>query len=100
MKIMYHATDYDNVLGIMEEGIKPGADGLVYLCEDALDAMKFPYIRGVKHMVTCKIKLSKREWTRVMETFDHSPAFFQCRAFGYQGVIPPENILEYMEYNL
>jgi RNA:NAD 2'-phosphotransferase (TPT1/KptA family) len=76
---MYHATRYENLESIMTEGIRTGFDGLVYLAETPLDAMKFLLIRLVQHIVVFKVIIPEED---VEETFDHSREFFKCRAFG------------------
>lgn len=81
----YHATAYENLIPIVENGIRKGCDGLVYLCEKEEDALKFLYVRGIKNVVTFKVNIRKPE--NIVETFDHSEAFFKCRCFGYVGDI-------------
>ena len=41
MKKYYHATAYENLPSILENGIMPGFEGIVYLCETATDSLKF-----------------------------------------------------------
>lgn len=91
MKRFYHATIMENLGSIVEEGIKPGCDGLVYLCENAVDAAKFVYVRtlGTHDIVAIEIALDESE---VEETFDHSFEFFKCRAFGYSGTIKTDRM--------
>lgn len=93
--IFYHATSMDNLSSIMENGLKPGSDGLVYLTKDPKEALRFLAIRGAKEALVVKVSLSEE---RVMETFDHSYAFFKCRCFGYEGVIPVSKIKNYLKY--
>lgn len=100
MKKYYHATDFNNLGNIIVNGIQPGPDGLVYMCEGPTDAIKFLYIRGYKHLLVCEIKISKLDEKNIIETFDHSFEFFKCRAFGYRGHIDIDKITNYIEYNL
>ena len=99
MKVMYHATDYDNLYSILENGLKVNSiDGLVYLAETPEDALKFVCLRGYKKIVSFKVKIYKKDEDKLIETFDHSYNFFKCRSFGYMGNIPPEHIEPYMQY--
>ena len=100
MKYYYHATSMNNLISILNNGIKPSTDGLVYICENETDAVKFVAIRGFKEILTCKIKMLKADEEKIQETFDHSEAFFKCRAFGYNGEIPPNKIVDYRKFVL
>ena len=101
MKTYYHATDYNNLISILSNGIKANQyDGLVYLCEKPEDAAKFLVVRGIKHIAVFKVKVYKYDEDKVIETFDHNPMFFKCRAFGYQGDISSDLIKPVMEYDL
>ena len=90
----------ENLIPIMDQGINPGPDGLVYMCEKPEDSVKFLAVRGYRDILVCKIKIFKKDETNIVETFDHSERFFKCRAFGYMGHIKPEMITEYIQYNL
>ena len=100
MKKYYHATDYNNLGNILVNGIHPGPDGLVYMCETETDALKFLYVRGYRELLVCEIKILKKDEINVMETFDHSFNFFKCRAFGYKGHIDTSKITNYVKYDL
>ena len=100
MRYMYHATPLDNLGGILSEGIHPGSDGLVYMCETPEDSLKFLYIRGCRNILVCKIKIYKRDECNISETFDHSERFFKCRAFGYMGHIESDKITSYTKYEI
>lgn len=100
MKVLYHATDYNNLIPILEQGLKPGCDGVVYLAETPEDALKFVYLRGYKSIVTLQVKIHKKDEDKLEETFDHNYNFFKCKAFGYYGNIPPKNIIPLMKYDL
>jgi len=95
-KTYFHATSYDNLIHIMHDGIKAGCDGLVYMCEKEEDAIKFPIIHGVPKIITFKIKI--KEPDKVIETFDHSYAFFKCRCWGFMGDIPADWIEPSKQY--
>lgn len=100
MKVLYHATDYNNLIPILEQGLKPGCDGVVYLAETPEDALKFVCVRGYKSIVTLQVKIYKKDEYKIQETFDHNYNFFKCRAFGYNGTISPNNIIPLMKYDL
>ena len=95
MKQFYHATDYDNIGSIMNQGIlasKP--EGLVYLAETAEDAAKFLLVRGHCKIVSVKVEIPEELEHNISETFDHSYAFFKCRAFAYDGDITPDMLCD------
>lgn len=100
MRYMWHATDYNNLISIMDNGIKPGPDKMVYLCDTEHDAAKFLIVRNCKHILTLRIKIYKKDEAKIHETFDHSERFFKCRAYGYKGEIPAANIVEYRHIQL
>ncbi len=100
MQTFYHGTPYENMLNIMENGIDPGPDGLVYMCEKPEDCAKFLYIRGIRNIAVFKIKIPKKLENNVEETFDHSYDFFKCRAFGYFGHIDNNMIEPCMQYKI
>ena len=81
----YHATSTENMERIAETGIiKKSWDGVVYLCKDPIDACKFLILRGLRKM--CVIETERNE-EDVEESFDHSQAFFRCRAYMHKGDI-------------
>ncbi len=100
MRYMWHATPFENLISIMENGIEPGPDGLVYMCEQQQDAAKFVRIRGCRHILVVKIKILKKDEDKVHETYDHSESFFKCKAFGYKGHIDTSKIVDYRQYKL
>ena len=99
MRTYYHATDYNNLVSILDHGLKASKlDGLVYLAETEEDALKFVVLRRYKKVVTFKIKIYKRDEDKIIETFDHSQRFFKCRSFGYIGNISPDSIIPSKKY--
>lgn len=89
----YHATDVKNIGSIIAEGIKPGYDGVVYLCETPEDSLKFMLVHGYHEAAVFEVELDSSE---VEESFDHSQAFFKCKAYMYPGTIYTiENLLNY-----
>ena len=84
IKTYYHATSFENLDSIFEKGIQTGCDDVVYLCEKPDEAARFVAIRGYKKILVVGVNLKE---DMVEESFDHSQAFFKCRAYMY-----PENI--------
>lgn len=93
----YHATDRKNLGPILIDGIKPGVDGYVYLCKEPIDAVKFVFIRGVQDIIVFEVNLKENE---VEETFDHSEAFFKCKAYGATKTISPTKIKNVYDYSI
>lgn len=89
-KSYYHATPFENLNSILEKGLKKGFDNIIYLTETPEDSLKFLRVRLVTDILVIQIDLEESD---VVETFDHSEAFFKCRAFGYPHDIPPEDLL-------
>lgn len=88
-KTYYHATDEKNMLSILREGIHTGSDGLVYLCTDPNEAVRFTYLHGILDNFVFGVDLEESE---VEESFDHSEAFFKCRAYCISRDILPSEI--------
>lgn len=100
MQYLYHATPYNNLINILNEGIKPSLEGYSYLTEKPEQAVMFLAIRGIKEILVVKIKILKEDEQNIIETFDHSASFFKCRCFGHIGVIKTSRIKEYYKYEL
>lgn len=94
-KTYYHATPFENLESIMDQGIHRGCDGVVYLTEKPEEATRFLVIRGYIDILVCEVQI---EEDMVEETFDHSEAFFKCRAYGYSEDITPDEITNYLKY--
>ena len=88
----YHATNFSNISSIIDEGLVPGADGIIYLADSFVNAVKFVILRGYKRILVCEVELDE---SQVEETFDHSSTFFQCKSYGYDKVIPFFDIVLY-----
>ncbi len=93
----YHATPYENLESILENGIKRGVDGVVYLTEGRDEAMRFLLIRGYRDILTVEVLIDSEN---VDEMFDHNPNFFKCRAFGYKGDIKPDELMNFYRCEL
>ena len=96
-KTYYHATPFSNLDSILKNGIHRSMEGIVYLTTKPEDAVKFVAIRGHREILVCQVALEEE---LVEETFDHSEAFFKCRAYGYAGDIGPYEIEEIMKYEM
>jgi len=96
-KTYYHATPYENLESIMDQGILRGSDGVVYLTERPEDAAKFVAIRGCRKILVLGIEIYE---DMVEESFDHSQAFFRCKAYTYSDDIPADEITEFLKYEL
>ena len=94
-KTYYHATPFENLESIMDQGLHKGCDGVVYLTEKPDEAARFVAIRGCKQILVLGIEL---EEDLVNESFDHSFLFFKCRAFTYSDDIPADEITEFLKY--
>lgn len=92
MKTFYHATSKENLVDILENGLKAGYDGCVYMAEKEDEAVRFLAVRLVPEIVTFKIRIHKKDYDKIQETFDHNQRFFKCRAFGYFGNIEVKDI--------
>ena len=91
----YHATDFKNLVSILDEGLNTGCDGVIYLTKDPKEAIRFVVLRGVKKALVCEVEVDENN---VIETFDHSELFYKCRAYGHKGKITVDQITDYIEY--
>lgn len=96
MKRYYHATPFENFESIARKGIrKSKLEGLVYLTEKPEEAARFLAIRFCREILVCEVEVDEN---LVEETFDHSEAFFKCKAYGYKGNIKPKMIKDFFKY--
>ena len=96
-KKFYHATEHDPgiLANILDKGLLPGCDGIVYLAETKEDALKFVALRFYEETLVIEVELEESE---VEETFDHNYSFFNCRAFGYASIIPGYKMTNFWKY--
>lgn len=94
---LWHATAYDNLASIVENGIFCGCEGLVYACETAEDAAKFVAIRGIKTILCAQFEVDEND---VHESFDHAQAFFKCKAYYVQHNIKSESLVDFRKFEL
>lgn len=98
MRTFYHATSFDNLGSVISTGLElRNIEKLIYLCECPKDCLKFALLHGCKSVLVCKVKVKDED---VIETFDHSAQFFQCRCFASMKPIPLMNIVEFRRYEL
>lgn len=93
----YHATPFNNLNSILEQGLHRSIDGVVYLCEKPEDCLKFAGVHLIQHVLLCEVNIPA-SW--VVETFDHNITFFKCRYYGSTKDIPISRITNYTEYYL
>lgn len=89
VKTFYHCTVEGNLGGILNDGLKPGCDGYVYLASNPIDSAKFILIRGVplEDIVVIGIPRNLLDETKLDISEDHSINFFNCEAYTYKGTI-------------
>lgn len=93
----YHYTLKNNVLGIIKDGLKPGEDGLIYLCENLDDCLKFMRIylklfAGNSSSVEIAIIPVELDPADVEESYDHNAELVGCKAYTYDKAIPANKI--------
>ena len=93
---MYHATDFKNCISITEKGILCGVDHCVYCCDEPEDAAKFALMHAVKHILVIAFEVDIND---VKESFDHSQAFFKCRAYYIEHDIPAKALKGFTLYH-
>lgn len=96
LKTYYHATPLKNMDSIFKLGIQTGRDGFIYLTTEPEDAAKFIAVRSYDDILVVEVMLEEE---LVRESFDHSQAFFKCRAYYIDENIPSEDILDYYIYS-
>lgn len=87
----------NNLGGILDKGITVGVDRVVYLCKTPRDALKFMYLRGIKNVLVCEVKVDDRY---IKESFDHNEDIFKCKAYAYSKDIKVDEIVNYTKYEL
>ncbi len=101
MSKLYHATWKENLLKIYVEGIKPGFDGLTYMCTTANSTLPFLALRAAaegRDVVVIEIDSTMLNSELIEEGFDHNPNFFKdAEVKTYPELIPPEALGVYYE---
>lgn len=93
-QMLYHYTKKENLEAICREGIKPGMDGLVYMCTTVEEVQAFASV----HLLTTppgetipiiQINPNKLDPNKLGLGTDHNPKFFGFDyTIVYQGKIP------------
>lgn len=92
----YHAATPEIMKKIVDSGvIRRSWDGVVYLCDNAVDAVKFVAIRGAKIVQTIEVELDEKA---VEESDDHCEAFFGCKVYIYGNDINLPGTVKIEEY--
>ena len=94
-KIMYHATPYENLISILDNGIRTGIDNVVYLTEKPEDAVKFLAVRLVEKILVCEVLVEESE---LLESYDHNERFFGCKVYMVNHSISSDDITDYLLY--
>ena len=85
----YHATTAAAAESIIADGkIKTGFDGVVYLGDSINNAAKFLLIRFTPGSEIIIFEIEGLDESKIEESFDHSEAFFKCKAWMYPEDIP------------
>ena len=64
----YHATPFENLGSILENGIKKGIDGVVYLTKGKDEAMRFLLVRGYSDILTIEVKVDSENIVETIKT--------------------------------
>lgn len=99
MKKYYHATSYDNLTSILCDGLRTSMEGIVYMTETPIDAVKFVALRMIPKILVVEIKTLKKHEENIIETTDHNYDFFKCKSYGYVGNIDSNMITNYLLYD-
>lgn len=98
MKKYYHATDYNNLGSILTNGLKPSMEGIVFMTEEPIDAVKFVALRGIPKILVVEIKTLKKHEKNIIETLDHNHRILDCKSYGFIGGIDTSMITNYIRY--
>ena len=71
---LYHYSTFENFPSIQREGLKIGADNVVYLAESPELAREFAYIYGLKSYALFEVDIELNE---VSESIDHNEEYFK-----------------------
>jgi RNA:NAD 2'-phosphotransferase (TPT1/KptA family) len=97
---LYHCTERKNLTNIMNEGIKKGYDGVVYLADSANNSAKFLVVRGIKieNLIAFEIDTKKLNAKKLGFSYDHNENFFGCKAYMYADDIKISKLLNVIEF--
>lgn len=87
-KYLYHATPYENLTSILNNGIEVRNEDGVYFTNGPVGAVAFLYIKGYRDIIVFKIDTDKLNKDLFFEGIDHSKTYFE----DIQVFVYPENI--------
>lgn len=94
MKTLYHATNPETVIShILAEGLKPGAMGCIFFCENEKDCLTYSlmYNPGKHEVAIIPIKFTDEEISKMEINIDND-ARCTPKAYAYNGVIEKERV--------
>lgn len=71
---LYHYSTFENFPSIQREGLKIGADNVVYLAESPELAREFAHIYGLKSYALFEVDIEPNE---ISESADHNEEYFK-----------------------
>ena len=84
----YHATSVNCAQQIALDGeIRPGYTGEIFLADSVDNAVKFVCFRLIGEQIVI-LEIDGLDESKISESYDHSEAFFGCKAWCYEGAIP------------
>lgn len=94
IKKFYHVTKLTNIDFILEEGLKTGCDGCIFLADSPDNAYKFLKVRGVSinDVAIIEILSKNLDKSKLDYSYDHSESFFGCKAYIYTTNLPTYNL--------
>ena len=75
---MYHATDEQSARSIIQDGKIKTRFGEILLTDSVNNALKFLLFRGLDKVIIFEVDVDE---SKMLESFDHSEAFFGCKAW-------------------
>lgn len=76
---LYHATKYENLFGIMRDGLKPGMDGLIYFTTDEQHSVNWIDMVNIKgeDLLVIRVDTNNINEALLDDGYDHSPTFYK-----------------------
>lgn len=71
---LYHYSPFTNLASIKENGLRVGADNVVYLAESPILARAFAYIYGLKDYALFEVSVTPEE---IEESTDHNEDYLR-----------------------
>lgn len=92
---LYHATKMSNLLGIMDEGLKPGIDGLIYFTTEHHHSVNWIDMGNIdgEDILCVRVSTAMLDSKKIDDGYDHSPTFFKgITVKTYADTIPFEDL--------